>query len=701
MTEKTAQNPYNFSSPVRQEWLFFGQEALFAWMKINLEAISGRPWMVLFGEQRTGKSSILWQIAQGRLGEGVLPVLVDVAQLQRESLASFYRSLAETAVASLRLHNLTLPVFEQTSFVENPSAAFTRQLLQPMLAEKGPLKILFLFDNVEAALASIDAGLLPDDVLQNLGELLRAHEDVYALFALEQSTEEALRQSLVFLHEADSQSVPPLSLRAATALIRQPVSYTVVQAVAEYIYELAGGNPFVLQLYCHALYERQEAYKLHTITVADVVAVRPWVQQMQQQMQPQPTQQAETETAVPLTILPPYELAGADMTRRKRQPKAAKKKNRRRLLLLLLLLILLLATAGIFALWQNEPEEPLIIEAETPTPTSLPTLTLTPIVPPLAVEPSTTPLPTITPLPTETAVPSPTATTTPTAEPVSMELAVTPIATPLPSPITREKDGMTMVYVPAGSFLMGSLDEDFMAASDEKPQRLVEMDAFFIDKYEVSVAQYAAFLNELGGYLQACGRRDCTLPRQRVGFTNYLMEETAEDGSLIFVAMPGFADYPANHISWYGAAAYCTYVGGRLPTEAEWEYAARGTDGRLYPWGNEPPNQFVAVYMSLSFDNVKPVDALPDGASPFGAEGMAGSMWEWTADWYDPAYYRSGPAANPTGPNIGETKSARGGAWPNNNEADRIRTANRTGFDPTYISASVGFRCAFSPSSGS
>lgn len=252
---------------------------------------------------------------------------------------------------------------------------------------------------------------------------------------------------------------------------------------------------------------------------------------------------------------------------------------------------------------------------------------------------------------------------------------------------------------------MGSGENDFPAAPDERPQHPVTLDTFYMDQYEVTVEQFAAMLNRLGGYAAACDGFDCGHPRDIAGNSTYLIQEDLGDGTVQFYPLTGFANYPINHVSWHGASFYCQSVGGRLPTEAEWEYAARGTDGRIYPWGSEPPNKEKAVYESESFDDLLPVDALPRGASPFGVFGMSGSMWEWVSDWYQEDYYAEvaaeieagNPAINPPGPESGITKTMRGGAWPSNNLKDRIRTTNRSSLDPTFFSSTVGFRCVVEP----
>ena len=250
-----------------------------------------------------------------------------------------------------------------------------------------------------------------------------------------------------------------------------------------------------------------------------------------------------------------------------------------------------------------------------------------------------------------------------------------------------------MLLIPAGTFTMGGRENDYAASPDERPLHDVQLDSFYMDKYEVNLEQYAAFINQQEDNGGLCDTpANCVLARQDSLFS-FLDKQDVGDGTIQYFPLGGYGNYPANNISWDGAVAYCDYVNGRLPTEAEWEYAARGEDGRLYPWGDDFPNETYAVFNSESFDNLVPVDALPDGASAFGIYGMAGSMWEWTADWYDERYYLESPLLNPQGSERGLTKVTRGGAWPFNNQADRIRSSNRNALAPEQLHSIVGFRC--------
>lgn len=246
---------------------------------------------------------------------------------------------------------------------------------------------------------------------------------------------------------------------------------------------------------------------------------------------------------------------------------------------------------------------------------------------------------------------------------------------PTPTPqsgasMTREKDEMEMVYVPAGTFTMGSEDGNI----DEAPTHEVYLDAFWVDKFEVTNTQYDKCVSD-----GACDE----------GNNPY---DSVED-----------ANRPRTHVSWYQADAYCQWVGGSLPTEAQWEKAARGTDGRMYPWGDEEPTCELAVFGfddgTCEAEDIRVVGGLPIGsyqnnASPYGAVDMAGNLSEWVSDWYGSTYYSNSPSENPTGPAYGESRVVRGGSWSNN--AAELRTTVRFSDDPNFSEHLNGFRCVIS-----
>jgi len=249
----------------------------------------------------------------------------------------------------------------------------------------------------------------------------------------------------------------------------------------------------------------------------------------------------------------------------------------------------------------------------------------------------------------------------------------------------RAADGAQMMSVPAGEFLMGGADTDPQAGVDEKPQHTVYLDAFYIDRFEVTNAQYVQFLNALGAHTGACGGHDCAETQLEDKYSHILHQ----DGR--YAIEPGFGDHPATQVSWYGAQAYCAWAGARLPTQAEWEKAARGVDGRPYPWGDEPPHCDKAQYGDCGGATM-PVGSSLEGASPCGALDMAGNVWEWVDDWYDPAYYGTSPAQNPRGPASGVRKVFRGGSW--GYPPAFLRASDRARNRPTYAGFNVGFRCA-------
>ncbi len=246
----------------------------------------------------------------------------------------------------------------------------------------------------------------------------------------------------------------------------------------------------------------------------------------------------------------------------------------------------------------------------------------------------------------------------------------------------RELDDMEMVFVPEGSFEMGSAtginkENEIIIYVDEKPVHEVFLNAFYIDKFEVSNAQYKACVK--------AGK--CDAP-----------SDTSSDTRSSYYGNPSYAEYPVIHINWYNARDYCAWAGGRLPTEAEWEKAARGTDGRMYPWGNENPscslvNSFNEATSKRCFLDTKAVGSFPENASPYGALDMAGNVWEWVNDWYQEDYYSRSPVSNPSGPSSGDIKVLRGGSWYYDYGWDVLRTVYRGTSPVSNSSNDIGFRC--------
>lgn len=238
------------------------------------------------------------------------------------------------------------------------------------------------------------------------------------------------------------------------------------------------------------------------------------------------------------------------------------------------------------------------------------------------------------------------------------------------------KDGAPMVLIPAGSFTMGTDDGE----PNEKPVHRVYLNEYYIDKYEVTTSRYARFLE--------------ATRRERPYRWNEVNLE--EDGNR-----------PVMGVSWNDAQAYCRWAGKRLPTEAEWEKASRGTDGRRYPWGNEEPEgdrgNFGHSFKWRGYATLTSVGSFERGTSPFGVHDLSGNVSEWTADWYDPGYYHDSPPFNPTGPVIPEKpelysldfsrrKVVRGASY--GSGAHGMRSTIRGGSAPGKRHGDVGFRCA-------
>jgi formylglycine-generating enzyme required for sulfatase activity len=259
----------------------------------------------------------------------------------------------------------------------------------------------------------------------------------------------------------------------------------------------------------------------------------------------------------------------------------------------------------------------------------------------------------------------------------------TPLPTPVNLPAVNPQDSADLVYIPAGGFLMGADAGSPLFWGAEAPSHLVALTDYLIYKTEVS--------NEM--YRSCVDAGACTLP---ISTTSQTRDQ--------YWNAPEFAGYPVIYVSHTAAAAYCTWAGGRLPTEAEWEKAARGTDGRLFPWGDDFPDPDRANFclgdcINMPEEEAKqpgspdtePVTSFSGGASPYGVLNVAGNVAEWVADWFQADYYANAPAENPTGPATGDQRGIRGGSW--YNLPDALRAAARAGELPNLEFNKVGFRC--------
>jgi eukaryotic-like serine/threonine-protein kinase len=284
---------------------------------------------------------------------------------------------------------------------------------------------------------------------------------------------------------------------------------------------------------------------------------------------------------------------------------------------------------------------------------------------------------------TSTATITPTITSTPT---VTVTSTITMTPTLEDSSFTRnEKDNAGMVYVPEGEFMMGSDHNDdpyFWGA--EGPPHLVFTDAFWIYEYEVTNQMYA----------ECVADNECLMPQQTysVNATDYYESSQYQDHPVIFV-------------TYLNASSYCAWAGGRLPYEAEWEKAARGTSMNLFPWGNDlerndlanlcgsecARGELRAENLNDGYAGPAPIGSFPNGVSPYGAYDMAGNVWEWVYDWFQPTFFSSSPYMNPVGPSSGSSRVIRGGSW--TNYIDGVRAVARSGINPSHSFDTLGFRC--------
>ena len=233
----------------------------------------------------------------------------------------------------------------------------------------------------------------------------------------------------------------------------------------------------------------------------------------------------------------------------------------------------------------------------------------------------------------------------------------------------NQRDPVEMIQIPAGEFLMGSKQEK--GRRDEKPQRIIFLDTYEIDAYEVSNERYLNFINKTQ-------RKEPPNP-----YSKGLLSE-----------LTGIGNLPVVQVTWYDAVDYCRWTGKQLPTEAQWEKSARGEKGLVFPWGNTSPST-EKINFQKNWEGTKtlwPVNKDLNSSSSYGLKGMAGNVREWVQDWYAPDYFENSPKKNPTGPEQGILKVIKGGSW-HSFKAD-VRSASRGKGGFALKTDGIGFRCA-------
>ncbi|GIL12723.1 MAG: hypothetical protein BroJett038_14430 [Chloroflexota bacterium] len=379
------------------------------------------------------------------------------------------------------------------------------------------------------------------------------------------------------------------------------------------------------------------------------------------------------------------------------------------------------AASGVFGedaagfLVAGRPSQTPFVITATPEPA-------TPTLPPTEVLVSPTPQPTIGQV--EALAPTPTPTTDPA------EIQIEPSATPTEAPTAAQSGALNvgaqsaipdalqgqlteLRAVDGGTFQMGTTAQEVAAAvnecvnvfegncllaygEDSSPPHNVTVDPFQMEVTEVTYAQFIAFLNWMGpnSHRSGCDGQICAATRAEDQNSNIIFD------SANYRVNPVIANHPVTGVTWYGARKYCATLNRRLPTEAEWERAARGPQNFLYPWGNTFDTALANTSrprVDPALDGSEPVGTYPQGASAYGMLDMAGNVAEWVSDWYSAAFYTQqaqSPSAiiNPTGPVAGTEKVVRGGSW------DAVpffaRSVHRQSFDPASQALWIGFRCA-------
>jgi formylglycine-generating enzyme required for sulfatase activity len=715
-------NPYIAGNPIVDPSMFYGRQDVFNWIKTNIEGHT----LVIHGQRRVGKTSVLHQLSR-YLPSQYLAVYYDLQGRTSSSLELFLFGLAREISRvvktqyELNLEELTRERFEyepdyfERVFLPNIANLLPNAILLICLDEYDVMEDNSMRDQRGRALADLIRPLLGRrniNFIFSIGSSGRKLEYMKGSFTALFKT--ALYKKISFLRKEDT-----------FKLITEPVQGVLNFGpdAMEYIYQITSGHPYYVQLICHELFSLFQKNGRPEVNIKDVESIlddvvergtvnlkfiwdeasplEKWClaslahlncanrvsKELMDFMKVHEvvfTNHAVTSALLHLqekevldynnnfviylidiwlrqnwTIDKVIETIG--LLERTKLPHAS-------VLVPYLIprwawLIGLITLVGVIVLagWRIGTHTSSLATTQTAQalvallPTARPVLPLSPT--PAASKSTLAPTQTETPMTTATPIPT-----------------LTP-ALGIGSTKSSSKDGMVQIYVPAGEFLMGSDKAiDNQANDNELPQQRVYLNAFWIDKTEVTNTQYIQWCKVSG---------QCRPPQDYKSSTRSSYYENDQ-----------YANYPVINVDWNQARAYCTWAGRRLPTEAEWEKAARGTDGLIYSWGNSTPDKNKLNYLQNLGDTTA-VGSYPVGASPYGVLDMAGNVWEWVNDWYSETYYLHLPSWNPAGPDLGNERVLRGGSW--SSKGAYVRSANRSEYSPTFFGTFIGFRCASIP----
>ncbi|HEY72811.1 MAG: hypothetical protein B6I35_05540 [Anaerolineaceae bacterium 4572_32.2] len=692
-------NPYIAGAPIQDEAMFFGRNDIFETIRARLIGQHQDNIVVIFGQRRTGKTSVLYQMGR-RLNadrERYVAVLVDLQGLKVDGMDNLLWGLARTIQRALRRdYQLRLSIPNRAAFQDDARGAFRDTFLPSLCEAIGERRLLLMFDETVRLEEAVSAGRLERGIFDYLRSLMQHERDLSFIFSLGSKLEHMQQEYALLFNVALNLTVSFLDEDSAHALVTEPVAdlYTFDDSAVEHLLTLTSRHPYFTQLLCHALFTHWEQEDWSRVTSNEVDAVLDEAGSLavaNLQYVWNEASRAEKFVLAALAGMGPGEVDAAALGRRLRRAGVR------------------LGRAEVaHALNSLARREVIISPAHPRFSVELIRRWLTREKPLAWVQEE---LRDLMPEPTYRGMADYAAQmvrrlwgkaeralgrtglrvlggaslTALAALAIWGIMAwvrfLKPINVPVIDTKLRFADGMPMVLVPEGSFLMGSDPERDPISQDwdhERPQHEVALSGFWIDQIEVTNEQY-----------EECVQAGECAPSS---FAHYLEFNGA--------------DYPVVGVDWENARAYCLWVGGDLPTEAQWEKTARGADGRIYPWGNKFDGAKVNscdvncpfTYRNQSYDDAygrtAPADSFREGASPYGALNMSGNVQEWVLDWYSRDYYQESIGLDPTGPVSGTLRLLRGGSW--GHSQSNNRSAHRGPVDPDTRDNFAGFRCAMS-----